>query len=369
MMTLLWLVLSLPAAYADPRDPVAELSSFCQNGDSSSCLMLAVRGRQAQSFYRQGCEMGDPLGCMRLGAAFEPNQGQRARRRVVELQQAGCTEGHVELCGAAGMSFLDRRSPAPHDAEKGVQLLTAACLGGDMNACSLVEALEPKEVRVSRERVEVDGKVAATVELRGGQPVLRVDDLEGGQVTALKQALEPASGWLRQTTQALGGSTTGVSGQVRLVTAADVPFSVLEPVLLTLEASGFRDVRVVVSSPEGDAVADLSLPVGLALRSLPPPNAEMVERENIRAVMLGQSRAFRRCYELRLLHDPKLQGRLLIDFTIQPDGSAAELHTAVNTLSDPEVASCVEEQIRGLTFPRPADKQPIPISYPFTFSP
>jgi hypothetical protein len=85
--------------------------------------------------------------------------------------------------------------------------------------------------------------------------------------------------------------------------------------------------------------------------------------------MLGQSRAFRRCYELRLLHDPTLQGRLLIDFTIQPDGSAAELHTAVNTLSDPEVAGCVEEQIRGLTFPRPADKQPIPISYPFTFSP
>jgi outer membrane biosynthesis protein TonB len=76
----------------------------------------------------------------------------------------------------------------------------------------------------------------------------------------------------------------------------------------------------------------------------------------------------RSCYEEQLKLNPKLQGKVVVLFSIQPTGRVGEIGIEENTLGNEAVGSCICAVIGSWEFPfRPGEE--VQIAYPFIFSP
>ena len=94
------------------------------------------------------------------------------------------------------------------------------------------------------------------------------------------------------------------------------------------------------------------------------PHPGDLDKENIRAVIRRSMGGIKSCYERALLADSTLQGKIVVSFTITPNGRVVD---AVPTESfSPEVATCVTQRVALLRFPHPQDGV-VQISYPFVF--
>nr|WP_276599101.1 AgmX/PglI C-terminal domain-containing protein [Nannocystis sp. SCPEA4] len=90
-------------------------------------------------------------------------------------------------------------------------------------------------------------------------------------------------------------------------------------------------------------------------------------KETVRTVVRSNIEQVRDCYNAGLKRDPKLEGRVHVQFVIQPDGSVGEL-TLVDELADAsEVVRCIAEVARGWKFPAPYGR--IIVTYPFVLEP
>jgi len=72
------------------------------------------------------------------------------------------------------------------------------------------------------------------------------------------------------------------------------------------------------------------------------------------------------CYEKELLAKPTLEGTVMTQFLIKPDGTVGKTS---GTGVDPEVAKCVTNVIKGIEFPKPQNGGNVQVNYPFTFRP
>ncbi len=93
--------------------------------------------------------------------------------------------------------------------------------------------------------------------------------------------------------------------------------------------------------------------------ALPPEVIQRIVRQNF-----GR---FRLCYENGLDKDPTLAGRVVVAFTIRPDGSVAEVKGS-GDMPDAKVVDCVTKAFWGLSFPQP-EKGSVKVSYPIAFAP
>jgi hypothetical protein len=74
------------------------------------------------------------------------------------------------------------------------------------------------------------------------------------------------------------------------------------------------------------------------------------------------------CYEEQLKLNPKLQGKVVVLFSIQPTGHVGEIGVEENTLGNEAVGSCICAVIGSWEFPfRPSEE--VQVAYPFIFSP
>lgn len=89
----------------------------------------------------------------------------------------------------------------------------------------------------------------------------------------------------------------------------------------------------------------------------------------MRAVPRAHLREISECYERALRKTPSLKGKIVLGWTVKPDGSTADIEVVSDTMGDVGVARCLAEQPRTWTYPRPKDGAPIRVSYPFVFSP
>lgn len=107
----------------------------------------------------------------------------------------------------------------------------------------------------------------------------------------------------------------------------------------------------------------------------PPPSAlfepqtASLGKEAIRSVVQTGSSKFKACYEMALRRNPTLQGRVVVSFAIQADGSVAEAKIAQTTLQDTEVGDCLLHTFRALRFPKPSGQGVVRVTYPLTFHP
>ncbi|MCB9742804.1 MAG: AgmX/PglI C-terminal domain-containing protein [Alphaproteobacteria bacterium] len=94
-----------------------------------------------------------------------------------------------------------------------------------------------------------------------------------------------------------------------------------------------------------------------------------LDRSLIDAVIKRHMNQIRYAYERELQLDPSLQGRLVMEFTIAPDGSVASVKVAESTLSNANVESRVSTVFLRMRFPAPAGGGVVIVKYPLIFAP
>lgn len=115
----------------------------------------------------------------------------------------------------------------------------------------------------------------------------------------------------------------------------------------TGSVGGEKSVKAVVSSAAPSVDGELD----------PGVVAKEVKRR------LGAVKA---CYERALKRNPALSGKIVVFWTITPEGTVSGITVESDTMGDPEVAQCIKQNISGWRFPRPSGGS-VEVSFPFVF--
>ena len=112
-------------------------------------------------------------------------------------------------------------------------------------------------------------------------------------------------------------------------------------------------------------------PHGIPTVRVGDPSAPVVglPREVIQRIVRMNVGGFRPCYEAGLVRDPKLEGRVVVEFVIDPTGAVSRAVAAASTnLADVDVVRCVVRSFFTLAFPQPSGGSII-VQYPIQLSP
>lgn len=119
-------------------------------------------------------------------------------------------------------------------------------------------------------------------------------------------------------------------------------------------------------APTGGPVA-VTYPFSFTVADVPDqPGA--VPATEIRRVVHGSLASIQHCYEQGLTASPAMSGRVLLRFTIGPDGAVSEATIAENHLGSDSVGVCIAGLARAWHFAAPANHSPMTVSYPFNFA-
>jgi len=94
-----------------------------------------------------------------------------------------------------------------------------------------------------------------------------------------------------------------------------------------------------------------------------------LDKEIIRRIVRRHLNEVKYCYDQALVRQPKLEGRLVAQFTIAGNGQVIASVRQSSTLAAPAVEMCVITAIKRWEFPAPTGGGLAMVTYPFTFSP
>jgi hypothetical protein len=97
-----------------------------------------------------------------------------------------------------------------------------------------------------------------------------------------------------------------------------------------------------------------------------PPAARGSDADAIGSTMRANARTFRACYERLLVKNPKLGGKVVVNFVIGSDGRVTQAHAHAEGMSAPKLMRCIAGAVKRLVFPRRADEA-IGVTYPLVF--
>ncbi|MBM4318434.1 MAG: energy transducer TonB [Deltaproteobacteria bacterium] len=92
-----------------------------------------------------------------------------------------------------------------------------------------------------------------------------------------------------------------------------------------------------------------------------------MEPDEIAKVVRMRLKAVKSCYERELKKDPKLAGKIVIQFTIGEIGRVTSSKVASSTMSNPNVGRCILARMEQWRFPQPKGGS-VTVSYPFVFT-
>ena len=102
-------------------------------------------------------------------------------------------------------------------------------------------------------------------------------------------------------------------------------------------------------------------------RSAPSATANPLGKKEIAAVIDGRRTAIRYCYEKQLLKNPKMEGRVDLEFRIDPDGRVKQARVVNSDLDSKAVELCILKIVEGLRFAAPKGAHNVTVKYPFVF--
>lgn len=127
------------------------------------------------------------------------------------------------------------------------------------------------------------------------------------------------------------------------------------------------------SDPAGDHGAAPTQPARLvpADPSASPPLVGALDKEDIRTVVRSRIADVRGCYNRGLARDPRLTGRVTVQFTIGSAGTVMASVVQASTLPTEAsaVADCIAAVARHWQFPAPEGGGSVVVSYPFVLEP
>lgn len=97
------------------------------------------------------------------------------------------------------------------------------------------------------------------------------------------------------------------------------------------------------------------------------PRAQALTPAEIQATVRASFGSFQACYEAALGRDPKLEGKVVLDFTIDADGEVLSEIGEGSTIEDRGLTSCMVGVANGLVFE--ATGRETTVTYPIAFSP
>ncbi len=92
-----------------------------------------------------------------------------------------------------------------------------------------------------------------------------------------------------------------------------------------------------------------------------------LSREEIAKVINQHLGEIQFCYEKELLRQPGLQGKVVFEWTIKPDGRVLVVKTKVGQLPSAAATNCMSDKIKTWQFPKPRGNGVVVVTYPFVF--
>ncbi|MBC8070727.1 MAG: TonB family protein [Deltaproteobacteria bacterium] len=146
------------------------------------------------------------------------------------------------------------------------------------------------------------------------------------------------------------------------VRAIDVPAAELQlPITLVTEKPREDDAGTLAGTPRMKA-ADGAVP------QIHPPVAEVVgalDKEVIRRVVRAHIDEVRSCYNSGLVRDPRLAGRVVVQFAVGPTGAVQSASVTSSTVADDAVNNCILGAVQRWKFPVPEGGGTVSVTYPF----
>ncbi|MBK7829339.1 AgmX/PglI C-terminal domain-containing protein [Nannocystis sp.] len=93
-----------------------------------------------------------------------------------------------------------------------------------------------------------------------------------------------------------------------------------------------------------------------------------IDKDKIREVVRAHIVEIRECYNATLASDPEAQGRVVIDFTIGPQGTVTQAAVGSSDMGEVAAPTCMRDAIQGWVFPAPSGGS-VKVSYPFLLEP
>jgi hypothetical protein len=117
--------------------------------------------------------------------------------------------------------------------------------------------------------------------------------------------------------------------------------------------------------PNGVKVAETKVP---PFKSEAADAAGGLTPEQVRAVVERHRSALQWCFEKELQKNPKLAGKVVVFWQIEPAGSVSTSRIKSSTVGDSDVDDCLQRQVVKWTFPAAPNGQITKVFYPFVFS-
>jgi TonB family protein len=92
-----------------------------------------------------------------------------------------------------------------------------------------------------------------------------------------------------------------------------------------------------------------------------------LDKEVVRRIVRRHINEIRFCYDQALVHNRELQGRLLAQFTVGPEGRVLAAVVSPG-IGDLRMDGCITQAIRRWEFPQPSGGGLVVARYPFSFS-
>ena len=89
--------------------------------------------------------------------------------------------------------------------------------------------------------------------------------------------------------------------------------------------------------------------------------------ETVRRIINNKRRQFLFCYQLELLKNPRLAGKVKVKFNITARGKVTYAKISEDTIKNALVTSCVRKKMLGLVFPKAKRGGSTTVNYPFVF--
>ena len=94
-----------------------------------------------------------------------------------------------------------------------------------------------------------------------------------------------------------------------------------------------------------------------------------LDKKVIKEVIQEHHREVRACYEVELVKQPDLAGRVLSQFTISGTGSVVAVVLRDSTVGNPAIEDCLRRHLLTWKFPKPRGGGNVDVVYAFNFFP
>lgn len=95
--------------------------------------------------------------------------------------------------------------------------------------------------------------------------------------------------------------------------------------------------------------------------------AGSLDKAAIQGVIRQHRDQIRACYEDQLKKHPKLEGKVVVRFSISPSGAVSSAKVVESTASNAALETCIAKRVATWVFPKPGGEGPVVVTYPFTF--